>query len=93
MVAQDVTEAAELGGALVGEAELECARGRHGIQRLQPRIVAQDVQHAAVRLPQELEPGRHLLPVCAVLRTIDACFITRVRECPDLYLDFTTWSA
>lgn len=69
VVAQDVAEAPELCGALVGEAELECARGCHGVERLQPRIIAQDVQHAAVRFPQELEPGRHLLPVRAVLCT------------------------
>ncbi len=67
VVAQDIAEAAELGGALVGEAELECARGSHRVQRLQPRVVAEDIQHAAVRLPQELEPRRHLLPVRAVL--------------------------
>lgn len=36
VVAQNVAEAAELGAALVGEAELERARGRHGVQRLQP---------------------------------------------------------
>ena len=69
VVAQDVAEAAEFGGALVGEAELECARGRHGVQRLKPRVVPQDVQHTAVRFPQELEPRRHLLPVRAVLCT------------------------
>ncbi len=67
VVAQDVAEAAELCSALVGEAELECARGCHGVQRLQSRVVSQDVQHTTVCLPQELEPGRHLLPVCAVL--------------------------
>ena len=67
VIAQDVAEAAELCGALVGEAELEGMCGRHGIQRLQAAVVAQNVEHAAVCLPQELEPGSNLLPVCAVL--------------------------
>lgn len=69
MVAQDVAEAAELCGALVCEAELECMRGRHGVERLQAAVVAQDVEHAAVRLPQELEPGCDLFPVSPVLRS------------------------
>ncbi len=69
VVAQDVTEAAEFCGALVGEAELESVGGRHGIQRLQAAVVPQDVEHAAVRLPQELEPGRDLLPISPILRS------------------------
>jgi len=37
---------------------------------LQAAVVAQDVQRRAVRLPQELEPGRHQLPIRAVLRVL-----------------------
>lgn len=43
---------------------------RHCVQRLQAAVVAQDVEHRAVRLPQELEPRRHQLPVRAVLFVI-----------------------
>jgi len=67
VVAKNVAEAAELCGALVGEAELEGMCGGHCIQRLQAAVVTQNVKHAAVCLPQELEPGSNLLPVCAVL--------------------------
>jgi hypothetical protein len=48
---------------------LESVGGRHGIQRLQAAVVPQDVEHAAVRLPQELEPGRDLLPISPILRS------------------------
>lgn len=68
VVSEDVAETPELGCALVGEAEAKGARRRHRVQRLQPAVVAQDVQRRAVRFPQELEPGRDQLPVCAVLQ-------------------------
>lgn len=88
VIAEDITEASELSSALVGEAELEGARGSHGIERLQPRVVAQDVQHTAVGLPQEFEPGCHLLPVCPVLQaqthstlSLCACSCAQFRPC------------
>lgn len=67
MVAEDVTEAAELGRALVSKTEAEGAGRCHGVQRLQTAVVAQNVQRCAVRLPQEFEPRRYQLTVRSVL--------------------------
>lgn len=40
MVPEDVCKTPELGGPFVGEAELEGLGGGHGVQRLQPAVVA-----------------------------------------------------
>eukprot|EP00976_Prorocentrum_cordatum_P044885 907468-Prorocentrum_minimum.AAC.2 len=50
---QDLAQAAELSHTLVLLAELKCAVGSHSVERLQLRVVAQDLQNGAVRLPQE----------------------------------------
>mmetsp|Transcript_5961 Transcript_5961/g.15182 ORF Transcript_5961/g.15182 Transcript_5961/m.15182 type:complete len:437 (-) Transcript_5961:36-1346(-) len=67
VVAEDLAQAAELGRALVGDAELERAVGRHRVERLQLVVVAQDLKDGAVRLPQKLEPRGDQLAVSAVL--------------------------
>mmetsp|Transcript_33886 Transcript_33886/g.95997 ORF Transcript_33886/g.95997 Transcript_33886/m.95997 type:complete len:275 (+) Transcript_33886:2389-3213(+) len=72
VVSQDVAEAAKLGGALVLQAKLEGALRSHGVEGLQLGVVAQDVQHVAVCLPQELEPRSHQLALRAVLALVSA---------------------
>ena len=67
VVAKNLTQAAELGGALVGDAEGKRAVRRHGVQGLQLVVVAQNFENSAVRLPEELEPGRHGFAVRAIL--------------------------
>ena len=68
VISENVTQASKLCSTLVGEAELEGLGGCHGIQSLQAGVVAQDVQHRAVSLPQKLEPGGDQLPVGTVLQ-------------------------
>jgi len=67
---RDVAQAPELCIALVGEAEAN-AKGPAGqpwaSRASQLGVGAQDLQHAAVALPQEPEPRRHQLTVGAVL--------------------------
>ena len=67
VIAQDLTEAAELGGALVSHTEVECAVGRHGVEPLQLVVVAQDLEDSSVGLPQELEPRGDELAIGAIL--------------------------
>mmetsp|Transcript_7494 Transcript_7494/g.16260 ORF Transcript_7494/g.16260 Transcript_7494/m.16260 type:complete len:227 (+) Transcript_7494:2890-3570(+) len=52
---------------LVLQAEGKCLVCSHGIQGLQLGIRTKDLQHTAVGLPQEPEPGCHQLPVRAIL--------------------------
>ena len=67
VVAQDLAETAELGGALVSHAEVKRAVGRHGVEPLQLVVVAQNLEDGTVRLPQELEPRGDELAVGAIL--------------------------
>ena len=67
VVAQNLAQAAELGSALVGDAEGKRAVCRHGVQRLELVVVTQNLEDRAVRFPKELEPGRHSLAVRAIL--------------------------
>ena len=67
MISKDVTESSELCSTLVVQAELECPGSGHGIEGLEPRVVAERVQNVSVCLPQELEPRSDQLSVCAVL--------------------------
>ena len=67
VVAQNLAQTAELGGALVGDAEGKRAVSRHGVQRLELVVVTQNFEDRAVRFPKELEPGRHSLAVRAIL--------------------------
>ena len=74
VVAQDVAEPPELGGALVLAAEGEGAQRRVSVEVLKLRVVPQDLQHGAEGFPQELE-GRcdqlALDPLLAVGRPAD----------------------
>mmetsp|Transcript_3139 Transcript_3139/g.10987 ORF Transcript_3139/g.10987 Transcript_3139/m.10987 type:complete len:409 (+) Transcript_3139:1632-2858(+) len=72
VVAEHLREPAELRRPLVLLAELERAHGGHGVQRLELGVVTQDLQHAAVRLPQELEAGGHELPISPVAALLRA---------------------
>ena len=67
VVAQDLAETAELGGALVSHAEVKRAVGRHGVKPLQLVVVAQNLEDGTVGLPQELEPRGDELAVGAIL--------------------------
>mmetsp|Transcript_22922 Transcript_22922/g.74677 ORF Transcript_22922/g.74677 Transcript_22922/m.74677 type:complete len:539 (-) Transcript_22922:425-2041(-) len=70
VVAQDFAQPPELGGALVRRTELKRASRRHRVQSLELRVVAQNLEHRAVRLPEKLEPRRHQLSVRAVLTLV-----------------------
>lgn len=67
MVAEDVAEALELGGALVLQAKGKGFGGCQGVEGLEAAVVAQDVEHVAVGFPQKLEPWRHQLAIRAIL--------------------------
>jgi hypothetical protein len=67
LIAQNLTEPAKLGVALVLQAELEGLLGDHPIHLSELDIVAQNLQDIAVCLPQEFEPWSHQFSVCAVL--------------------------
>jgi hypothetical protein len=56
VVAQELTQAAELGLAGVLLAELEGLQGSRLVHNLETGIVLQDLENGAVGLPQELEP-------------------------------------
>ncbi len=56
VVAQQFAQATKFGLAGVLEAELEGLQRRSLIHNFQARIVAEDVKHGAIGLPQKLEP-------------------------------------
>lgn len=59
VVAEQLTQSAELGLAGVAETELEGLEGDCLVHDLESGVVLEDVQNGAVCLPQELEPGCH----------------------------------
>ena len=58
MIPKQLTKPAELGLSRVLQAEVEHLHGSTLVQDLEAGIVAQDVQHRTIGLPEELEPRR-----------------------------------
>jgi hypothetical protein len=70
MVAEQLTETAELGLAGILGAELEGLVGGRLVHELEASIVLEDVQDGSVGLPQELEPWCDDSTVGAVARLL-----------------------
>lgn len=67
LVAQNLTQPAELRVALVLQAELERLLSYHAVHLGELDIVSQNLENVAVCLPEKLEPWRHQLAICPVL--------------------------
>ena len=70
MIAEQLTETAELGLAGVFGAELEGLVGGRLVHELEAGVVLEDVQDRTVGLPQELEPWCYDGTVGAVARLL-----------------------